>query len=231
MSSTNIHLSRRTILSGAAVSGASAMLAGCGDDPAPGPTADVDPLNALLRAEFGAIVAYEAGAMVLADRVANPMGDPLAGFASTLLRVAGKWKEHHQAHAAALQAAIRANNGTPVLASTVTFTPPSGFTQTVRSVLVLACNAEKHAAVAYNDSVQSLATTDSRFLVGNIGGDETMHFVVLYSLLKQVATVNVAALLAQGDAAIDTIASRPFVANSAAGLSLEGLAPFTYSAT
>lgn len=230
MSSTNIHLSRRTILHGAAVTSASAMLAGCGDDPAPGPSADVEPLNTLLRAEFGAIVAYEAGAMVLTDRINTPMGDPLAGFAQTLLGVASKWKAHHQAHAAALQAAIRANNGTPIAASTVTFTPPNGFTQTVRSVLVLACNAEKHAAVAYNDTVQNLATTDSRFLVGNIGGDEAMHFVVLYSLLKQVATVNVATLIGRMDA-LDIIASTPFVANTSAGASLEGLTPIPYAAS
>lgn len=227
MSNLTNPLSRRTILRGAALVSASAAVTACGDDPAPaGPNPDIEPLNALLRAEFSAIKAYEAGGMVLMDRLTTPMGDPNAGYAAPLLTIAANWKAQHQAHADAITARITAIGGTPIASASVTFSAPNGFTQTVGSVLILACNAEKNAAVAYNNTVAMLSTTESRFLAGNIEGDETQHFMVLYGLIKGLVAPAVATLLSN----INEVVPRAFVANSAGSTSsLEALADFTYA--
>ena len=176
-------LARRSILGGAAALGAGAALAGCGGDEAPaGPGADSATLNALITAEYNAILAYDAGIQVLRN---PPMGDPQAGVAIILATIANNWKYHHEEHAAALVAAARLI-AAPTVERPTTFTPPAGFTATVANVLRLACNAERAAAIAYNNAVSTLTQGGNKFLAGSILGDETQHFIVLYLSLIHI---------------------------------------------
>ena len=196
--SDNDFLSRRLILQGAMMTGASALAAGCGDDPPAmtGPDPDIAPLNALLRAEYIAIKAYEAGLTVFNM---PPAGDPQAGLMLALIPLATNWKRQHTEHAAALSVNIRAIGGTPIDAASVSFSLPSNFVISIRNTLALACNAEKAAAIAYNNAVKTLASTGNRFLAGNIEGDETQHFMVLYALLKQLVAPVPAVLITNLD--------------------------------
>ena len=174
---TNKSLSRRALLGGVAVTGSALALEACGDD-APPVTAnpDIGPLNNLLAAEYGAIVAYNAGIPILEM---PPVGDPLAANGPALSVIATAWRAQHREHAAQLVTAITAIGGTPVVESTITFTAPTGFTPSVRNVMVLACNAEKAAAIAYNQSVKTMSSASSRYIAGNIEGAETQHFLSL----------------------------------------------------
>jgi hypothetical protein len=197
-----IYLPRRRVLqAGAAASGA--ILLGCGDDATPpmndagGPrdggmmgqdsgtdAPDVMALNALLTAEYAAVKAYDAGAAIL---MAPPAMDPLAGIAPVALAVAGRFQQQHRDHAEVLAETITAARGTPVDEASVMFTPPAGFSSGVLNVLKLACNAEKAASIAYNNTVQVLTQHSNRVLASAIEGDETQHFIVLYAILKGVA--------------------------------------------
>ena len=222
---TNKSLSRRALLGGVAVTGSALALEACGDD-APPVTAnpDIGPLNNLLAAEYGAIVAYSAGIPILEM---PPVGDPLAANGPALSVIATAWRAQHREHAAQLVTAITAIGGTPVVESTITFTAPTGFTPTVRNVMVLACNAEKAAAIAYNQSVKTMSAASSRYIAGNIEGAETQHFVILYTLLKQVVAPNPAMLISM----INEIAPKAFVASvGTATNGLSSIADFTYTA-
>lgn len=197
----NIILSRRKILQVGAVATPVLALGACstststpltdtgtrtdaGSDAGSTEQQDIATLNALLSAEYGAIAAYTAGAGIL---TAPPANDPGAAAAPTYLQVAARFRQQHRDHASVLVATIMSAGGTPVAESSVTFTAPTGFTGTVTNVLKLACNAEKAAAVAYNNTVRVLRTRSNRLLASAIEGDETQHFMVLYALLKGVA--------------------------------------------
>lgn len=142
---------------------------------------DIGILNTLLTAEYGAIKAYDAGAGVLSNPGAS---DPLASAAPTVLAVAVHFQSQHRDHANQLIAKINAAGGTPVAESSVTFTPPSGFTGTVLNVIRLATNAEKDAAVAYTRVLADVNSETHAELIASIGGVESQHFIVL-SLLAQ----------------------------------------------
>lgn len=221
---THNSLSRRALLGGVAVTGSALALEACGED-APAVTAnpDIGPLNNLLAAEYGAIVAYNAGIPILEM---PPVGDPLAANGPALSVIATAWRAQHREHAAQLVTAITAIGGTPVVESTITFTAPTGFTANVRNVMVLACNAEKAAAIAYNQSVKTMTSASSRYIAGNIEGAETQHFVILYTLLKQVVAPNATMLITM----INEIAPKSFVA-SVGGMNngLSSSADFTYA--
>ena len=221
---THNSLSRRALLGGAAVTGSALALEACGEDaPAVTPNPDIGPLNNLLAAEYGAIVAYNAGIPILEM---PPVGDPLAANGPALSVIATAWRAQHREHAAQLVTAITAIGGTPVVESTITFTAPTGFTANVRNVMVLACNAEKAAAIAYNQSVKTMTSASSRYIAGNIEGAETQHFVILYTLLKQVVAPNPTMLITM----INEIAPKSFVA-SVGGMTngLSSIADFTYA--
>jgi hypothetical protein len=222
MTTTN-SLSRRALLGGMAVTGSALALEACGDD-APPATAnpDIGPLNALLAAEYNAIAAYGAGIPIL---MMPATGDPLAANGPALSVIATAWQAQHREHAAQLVSTINSIGGTPV-ADTMAFTAPMGFTPTVRNVMVLACNAEKGAALAYNQAVKNMNGTASRYLATNIEGAETQHFVILYTLLKQVVAPNATMLITM----INEIAPKAFVASIGAGTNgLSSIADFTYA--
>lgn len=179
-------------------------------------------LNALLSAEWAAIAAYTAGAGILS---APPANDPLASSAPVFLAVATHFQTQHKAHADALGTAITTLGGTPVAQSSVTFTPPTGFTASVTNVLKLAANAEKAASIAYNGTVPQLPVTgDLRFLAGSILGDETQHFVLLYSILQGVAAAG--PNIATGT---NQIAPTDFTSTVGSDAGLQSVADFTYT--
>lgn len=146
---------------------------------------DIAPLNALLAAEYAAVIAYDAGAEIL---MSPPAGDPLGSLAPGLLAVAGRFQAQHRDHAVELARAVGALGGTPIAESSVNFVPPAGFTPSVENVLKLAANAEKAAAIAYDSSVAVLAEPQNRFVASAIEGDETQHYVVLAALVRGLAT-------------------------------------------
>jgi hypothetical protein len=222
---TNKFLSRRALLGGAAVTGSALALEACGDDVGPVvPNPDIPPLNNLLAAEYGAIAAYTAGIPILEM---PPTGDPLAANGPALGVIARAWQAQHREHAAQLAATVTSIGGTPVAESSITFTAPMGFTPSVRNVMVLACNAEKAASIAYNQAVKTMTSASSRYIAGNIEGAETQHFVILYTLLKQVVAPNPATLIGM----INEIAPKAFVASvGTATNGLSSIADFTYTA-
>lgn len=221
---TSNKLSRRGFLGGAAVASTSAALSACGGDDAPaGPNPDIPVLNGLLSSEWLAIKAYAAGLPTL---MTPATGDPLAANGPVLSVIAGNWQNQHRAHATALQAAIRAIGGTPVDEGSVTFTAPNNYTPTVHNVMVLACNAEKAAAIAYNRAVKGLSAAGNRVLASSIEGDESQHYIVLYTLLQQVVAANPTGLIT----GTGEVVPQPFVVNQG-GMqnSLEAIADFTYT--
>lgn len=222
---TNKFLSRRALLGGAAVTGSALALEACGDDVGPVvPNPDIPPLNNLLAAEYGAIAAYTAGIPILEM---PPTGDPLAANGPALGVIARAWQAQHREHAAQLAATVTSIGGTPVAESSITFTAPMGFTPSVRNVMVLACNAEKAASIAYNQAVKTMTSASSRYIAGNIEGAETQHFVILYTLLKQVVAPNPASLISM----INEIAPKGFVVSvGTATNGLSSIADFTYTA-
>ncbi len=222
---TNKFLSRRALLGGAAVTGSALALEACGDDVGPVvPNPDIPPLNNLLAAEYGAIAAYTAGIPILEM---PPVSDPLAANGPALGVIARAWQAQHREHAAQLAATVTAIGGTPVAESSITFTAPMGFTPSVRNVMVLACNAEKAASIAYNQAVKTMTSASSRYIAGNIEGAETQHFVILYTLLKQVVAPNPASLISM----INEIAPKGFVVSvGTATNGLSSIADFTYTA-
>jgi hypothetical protein len=225
--------SRRDLIRWSAFASTTAVVAACSSASTPANVAGANDagnansaaltlLNALLSAEWAAVAAYGAGAGILS---APPSGDPLAASAPVFLAVATHFQSQHTAHATALSTAIQTLGGTPVPQSSVKFTAPAGFTGTVTNVLKLAANAEKAAAVAYNATVPQLPiTNDLRFLAGSILGDETQHFVLLYSLLQGVAAAG-----PNVTSGANQIAPTDFTSTVGADVGLQSVADFTYA--
>lgn len=172
---------------GAGAGGAEAGMAGAGG--APGTDADLEPLNALLSAEYNAITAYTAGAGLIN---AAPNTDPLYGLREVVVAIAVDIQAQHKLHAAALVDAIEALEGTPVDEAEVAaaFKPPQGLVDnpTISNVLKFAASAERGAAVAYNQVLASMESAQLRFLASSIEGDETQHFIVLAALVLGLAS-------------------------------------------
>lgn len=142
---------------------------------------DTSGLNELLALEYTLVAAYDALAPALQSPAAS---DPLAPAAAPLLAIALRWRQHHLDYAAALSAAITATGGTPVSQASVTYTLPDEYQPIVESVLKVACNAEKSAAIAQTHHVAQFAYAPHRYLAGSIAGGETQHFIALYALLR-----------------------------------------------
>ncbi len=182
---------------------------------------DVVSLNALLAAEYAAVKAYDAGAAIL---MAPPSGDPFASLAPTALEVAARFQSQHRDHADVLANAIASGRGTPVDETSVTFTPPTGFSASVLNVLKLACNAEKAASIAYNQTVAALVEPANRVMASSIEGDETQHFIVLYALLRGVAAPG------PNIAMVDQVVPTSFVTSVMSEPGLDTVAPLAFTA-
>jgi hypothetical protein len=170
----------------AGAGGAEAGMAGAGG--APDLDADLEPLNALLSAEYNAITAYTAGAGLIN---AAPNTDPLYGLREVVVAIAVDIQSQHKLHAAALVDAITELDGIPVEEADVAaaFAPPQGLVDnpTISNVLKFAASAERGAAVAYNQVLASMENAQLRFLASAIEGDETQHFIVLTALVLGLA--------------------------------------------
>ena len=185
-------------------------------------TGDATLLNALLSAEWAAIAAYTAGGQYLA---APSNSDPMASSAPTVLAVAQHFAQQHQDHATQLSAAVTAAGGTPVAQSSVTFTPPQGWTASVLNVLKLAANAEKAASIAYTDTLKQISAATAAQLIASIGGDETQHFTILSLIILGVAAPTADTLSMATD-----VVPRSFTASPATGApGLETVPDFTYA--
>ena len=231
----NAKFSRRLVLQSTALV-APVVLVGCGgsnnnpdafsgsdargSDSGPTTNPDIANLNALLSAEYGAIKAYQAGAGIL---MSPPAADAQRASAPTFLAVANEFLREHQDHAEVLAETITALGGTPVAESSVVFTPPVGFMAGTLNVVRLACNAEKAAAIAYNGVIQALTASNNRFIASAIEGDETQHFVILYSLLKGLAAPSATVMPGR-------LVPQSFVSNVGTRMGLQAYPDFTYSA-
>lgn len=186
------------------------------------PDADIEPLNALLTAEYLAIAAYSAGAGVIG---AAAMDDPLFPLAQVITDIAVSFQSQHRLHAEALVAAIVGLGGEPVDETTVadTFVPPQGLLDnpTITNVLKFAAGAERSAAVAYNQVLGGLESAQQRFLATAIEGDETQHFIVLAALVLGLADPGPNL---DSDSA-DTVVPAPFVYTVGAESGLNDLPP------
>ncbi len=162
--------------------------AGTGGAPTTAPDADIAPLNALLTAEYNAITAYTAGAMLIGAAATT---DKLYALRAVITDVAVKIQSEHKLHAAALVAAINSLSGTPVKEADVAaaFKPPAALVAnpTISNVLKFAASAERGAAVAYNQVLAGMEDAKFRFLASSIEGDETQHFIVLAALVLGLA--------------------------------------------
>jgi hypothetical protein len=233
-------LTRRRLLHASAIA-TPALVIGCGDDGTTNPdggrppdggardggadsgtdSPDVAALNALLSAEYAAVKAYDAGAAIL---MTPPAMDPLADLAPIALAAALRFQSQHRDHAEVLAEAVTVARGTPIDEATVTFTPPAGFSPSVLNVLKLACNAEKGASIAYNQTVMALRGANHRVLAAAIEGDETQHFIVLYALLKGVAAPG------PNIAMVERIVPTSFVTTVSGEPGLETVAPLAFTA-
>jgi ferritin-like protein len=152
------------------------------------PDADIEPLNALLTAEYNAITAYSAGAMLIANA---PSSDPLYDLRSVIVDIAVDFQAQHKLHAEALVAAIEDLDGAPVDEEDVAkvFAPPPALVAnpSISNVLKFAAGAERGAAVAYNQVLAGLEAAQLRFLASAIEGDESQHFIVLAALVLGLA--------------------------------------------
>lgn len=195
---SNEELSRRETLSGGA-----ALLAGVGAalavsavtrDAEAQSAADVMTLNALLRSEYEAQQAYDSAIGYFGSPASD---DPARSMAPAALLVAMHYRSQHADHGTRLASLITSLQGTPISQSSVIFTPPTsmGFTRTVMNYLRLACNAEKSAAISYTNALKSLSNLTAAEMAAAIGGVETQHFIVIYLLLKGVATAGMNAAM------------------------------------
>jgi hypothetical protein len=142
---------------------------------------DAAALNALLGVEYAAIVAYADAAPYLKK---PDKTDPGVALAPVVLTIAEHFSSEHEDHAAALVTAVKAVGGTPIKASSVKFTLPKKFTASVANILKLAANAERRAAVVYNQTIADLSAATNRVLAAAISGDEAQHFAVLSALIQ-----------------------------------------------
>jgi len=162
-----------TTLSAAAI----AVLGGC-KTMAATPMAsenDVNTLNVALGLEHEAINAYQLGAQsgLLQKQV---------------LDVAVLFQTHHKQHRDALMAAIKQMGGTPVAAKSMDDYAKELNAASLKSqtdVLMLAAKLERGAANAYLGVIPSFDNKDLAQVSGRLAADETMHWTVLASALKE----------------------------------------------
>jgi hypothetical protein len=166
-------LAGATTLSAAAIS----ILGGC-KSMASTPSAsenDVQILNVALGLEYEAINAYQLGAQ--SGLLQKPVLD-----------VAVLFQSHHKQHRDALMGAIKQMGGTAVAAKSMDEYAKELNASTLKTqadVLMLAAKLEKGAANAYLGVIPSFESKDLAQISGRLAADETMHWTVLASALKQ----------------------------------------------
>jgi rubrerythrin len=162
-----------TTLSAAAV----AILGGCKNTMATtmASEGDVNTLNVALGLEHEAINAYQLGAE--SGLLEKPVLD-----------VAVLFQSHHKQHRDALIAAIKSMGGMPVAEKSKNDYAMELNAATLKSqadVLTLAAKLEKGAANAYLGVIPAFENKDLAQVAGRLAADETLHWTVLTSALKQ----------------------------------------------
>jgi rubrerythrin len=162
-----------TTLSAAAI----AILGGCKNTMATtmASEGDVNTLNVALGLEHEAIHAYQLGAE--SGLLQKPVLD-----------VAVLFQSHHKQHRDALTAAIKSMGGMPVAEKSKDMYAKELNASTLKSqadVLMLAAKLEKGAANAYLGVIPAFENKDLAQVAGRLAADETMHWTVLASALKQ----------------------------------------------
>ena len=178
---TGIDLGRRQIFRAAGVTtlsaAAIAILGGCRSSEATtmASQGDVNTLNVALGLEHEAINAYQLGAE--SGLLQKPVLD-----------VAVLFQSHHKQHRDALVAAIKSMGGMPVAEKAKNDYAMELNASTLKSqadVLMLAAKLEKGAANAYLGVIPAFENKDLAQVAGRLAADETMHWTVLASALKQ----------------------------------------------
>ena len=163
-----------TTLSAAAIS----VLGGCKSMAASTASAsenDVQILNVALGLEHEAIGAYQLGAQ--SGLLQKPVLD-----------VAVLFQSHHKQHRDALMGAIKQLGGMPVAAKSLDEYAKELNAASLKNqsdVLMLAQKLEKGAANAYLGVIPSFESKDLAQVSGRLAADETMHWTVLTTALKQ----------------------------------------------
>jgi rubrerythrin len=176
-----IHLGRRQLFRTAGVTtlsaAAIAILGGCKSTSATTMASenDVNTLNVALGLEHEAINAYQLGAE--SGLLQKPVLD-----------VAVQFQSHHKQHRDALMAAIKSMGGLPVAEKSKDMYAKELNASTLKSqadVLMLAAKLEKGAANAYLGVIPAFDSKDLGQVAGRLAADETMHWTVLATALKQ----------------------------------------------
>lgn len=130
---------------------------------------DIEVLNGAIEVENAGIKAYtDAFALNL--------------LPAPVLEIAKGFRADHQAHAAALAAAVRSAGGTPTT-SMVKLQYPS--LKSEADVLAFAETVEKAAATHYLSDISKLSNPQLAKLLASILGVETTHVATLAAALKQ----------------------------------------------
>ncbi|GAB2178653.1 ferritin-like domain-containing protein [Dongia sp. agr-C8] len=179
--SEGIDLGRRQMFRAAGVTtlsaAAIAILGGCKNTMATtmASEGDVNTLNVALGLEHEAINAYQLGAE--SGLLQKPVLDIAVSFQS-----------HHKQHRDALVAAIKSMGGMPVAEKSMNDYAQAlnaGSLKSQADVLTLAAKLEKGAANAYLGVIPAFENKDLAQVAGRLAADETMHWTVLASALKQ----------------------------------------------
>jgi rubrerythrin len=131
--------------------------------------ADVELLNGAIELENAGIKAYADAANL------NLLTPPV-------LAVAKGFMADHQAHAAALAAAVKAAGGTPTTVTLKLTYPPL---HSEADILAFAEKVERIAATAYLTDIGKLSDPMLAKLMASILGSETTHVTTLAAALKQ----------------------------------------------
>jgi hypothetical protein len=131
-------------------------------------TADIDFLNGAIALENAGVKAYQDAASL------NLLSPPV-------LAVAKGFMSDHEAHAAALTAAVKAAGGTPSSATAKLEYPPLN---PEADILTFAETVERVAATAYLSELGRLSNPQLAKLLASILGVETTHVSTLTSVLK-----------------------------------------------
>jgi Ferritin-like domain len=131
--------------------------------------ADVELLNGAIELENAGIKAYT-------DAFSLKLLSP------PVLAVAQGFKADHQAHAAALAAAVKSAGGTPSTATAKLEYPPL---KSEADILAFAEKVERIAATSYLGDIGKLSNPALSKLMASILGVETTHVATLAAALKQ----------------------------------------------
>jgi hypothetical protein len=147
----------------------STVLGSITKEAAAGTPADVELLNGAIELENAGIKAYT-------DAFSLKLLSP------PVLAVAQGFKADHQAHAAALAAAVKSAGGTPSTATAKLEYPPL---KSEADILAFAEKVERIAATSYLGDIGKLSNPALSKLMASILGVETTHVATLAAALKQ----------------------------------------------